>query len=82
VLFGTASAAGADYSGTVFKLMPPLAGQTSWTEAVLYNFQGREDGTDGEYPYGGLLRDAAGNLYGTTSRGGANGLGTVFEVTP
>jgi uncharacterized repeat protein (TIGR03803 family) len=33
-------------------------------------------------PYGGLVRDAAGNLYGTTLAGGASGLGTVFEVTP
>ena len=82
VLFGTASAAGAEYSGTVFKLIPPAAGRTSWAEEVLYNFQGFEGGTDGEYPYGNLLRDAAGNLYGTTSRGGASGYGTVFEVTP
>jgi uncharacterized repeat protein (TIGR03803 family) len=51
---------------------------TSGTETVLYGFQG---GTDGAYPYAGLIRDAAGNLYGTTFNGGSsdNG-GTVFKV--
>jgi uncharacterized repeat protein (TIGR03803 family) len=33
-------------------------------------------------PAAGLVFDAAGNLYGTTPIGGANGVGTVFEVTP
>ena len=37
-------------------------------------------GTDGIYPYGGLIRDTAGNLYGTTSGGGLYGAGTVFEL--
>ena len=43
--------------GVVFKLTPPAAGQTAWTEAVLYNFNG---GTDGAYPYGTLIADGAG----------------------
>ena len=63
----------------MFKLSPPPSGQTSWTETILYGFMG---GSDGRYPYGGLVRDAAKNLFGTTSQGGANGYGTVFEVTP
>ena len=46
-----------------------------WT--VLYNFTG---GADGGGPAAGLVRDEAGNLYGTTSMGNANG-GTVFELT-
>ena len=45
-------------------------------ETVLY-----EGGSDGCGPMGGLVADAAGNLYGTTFQGSANG-GTVFEVTP
>jgi uncharacterized repeat protein (TIGR03803 family) len=65
--------------GTVFKLTPPANGQTSWTETILYGFMG---GSDGRYPYSGLVRDAAKNLFGTTSEGGAHGWGTVFEVTP
>ncbi len=68
--------------GTVFKLSPSQDG--SWTEKVLHSFG---NGTDGTYPYGGLIFDAAGNLYGTTSQGGIHscdwmGCGTVFELSP
>ena len=64
--------------GVVFKLAPNSGG--SWTESVLYRFAG---GNDGANPYAGLILDAAGNLYGTTSSGGANGFGgTVFKLTP
>ncbi len=51
---------------------------TNWKEKVLLNFSG----TDGSNPVVGLIFDAAGNLYGTTGRGGAYGYGTVFELTP
>jgi uncharacterized repeat protein (TIGR03803 family) len=51
----------------------------SGTEKVLYSFQGGNDGAD---PYASLIFDNAGNLYGTTAAGGANGDGTVFELTP
>ena len=50
---------------------------------MLYSFRGA---TDGAGPSGGLLRDKAGNLYGTTSGGGSSscyeGCGTVFELSP
>lgn len=46
-------------------------------ETVLYSFSG----TDGAYPYAGLVRDAKGNFYGTTLEGGAFGWGTVFKLT-
>ena len=49
-------------------------------EKVLYSFN--DNGTDGYWPYAGLVSDAAGNLYGTTYRGGAFGGGAVFELTP
>jgi uncharacterized repeat protein (TIGR03803 family) len=50
------------------------------TEKVLYNFAG---GTDGASPYdtGALIRDGAGNFYGTTYQGGSCGAGTAFEVS-
>ena len=47
---------------------------------MLHSFN--NNGGDGYRPYGGLVMDNAGNLYGTTYLGGAHGYGTVFEVTP
>jgi uncharacterized repeat protein (TIGR03803 family) len=58
--------------GVVFKL-----GKTG-KETVLYSFTGT--GGDGENPIAGLVRDAKGNLYGTTGGGGAYGYGTVFKL--
>ncbi len=63
--------------GGVFELTPSDGG---WTETTLYNFQGR---TDGAQPIGGVIFDAAGNLYGTTFGQPATGqYGTVYELTP
>ena len=77
-LYGTTYGGGAYNSyGTVFELTPAAGG--TWTEKVLHSFG---SGTDGLIPYGGLIFDAAGNLYGTTAYGGTNDLGTVFELTP
>lgn len=53
----------------------------SWTETVLYNFQGQTK-KDGAGPQATLVFDSAGALYGTTSSGGANGDGVVFKLTP
>jgi uncharacterized repeat protein (TIGR03803 family) len=49
------------------------------TEAVLYSFTG---GNDGGNPYGGLILDGQGNLYGATVYGGTYGYGAVFELSP
>ncbi len=63
--------------GTVFKLTP--AGDGSWSETILYNFG---SSTDGWVPNAGVIRDASGNLYGTTPlKGNADG-GIVFQITP
>ncbi len=81
-LYGT-TGGGAYGAGAVFELTPTAGG--GWTETVLHSFG---NGTDGAYPDGGLVFDAAGNLYGTTSEGGTYscfggaGCGTVFELTP
>ena len=48
-------------------------------ESFLWNFG---SSTDGFYPYGGLVRDLKGNLYGTTPYGGSLGGGAVFELSP
>jgi uncharacterized repeat protein (TIGR03803 family) len=65
--------------GTVYELSPATGG--GWTESVIYNFQGGGS-ADGAYPVGGLTMDAAGNIYGLTTAGGANGCGTVYRLTP
>ena len=51
-----------------------------FTEKILYNFCAKADCADGEFPLAGLITDSSGNLYGTTSQGGTNQAGTVFEL--
>ena len=74
ILYGVTPEGGAFGLGAVFKV------NASGIETVLYSF--KPDGVDGTGPNGDLVFDSAGNLYGTTQRGGAFGLGTVFKVTP
>ncbi len=71
-LFGTTEAGGMYNLGTVFEI--PEAGGPITT---VFSF----NGTDGTDPVGGLTVDASGNIYGTTALGGANDLGTVYEIT-
>ncbi len=74
-LYGTAvaggSAPGANGNGVVFKLNVATRQQV-----VLWTFSG----ADGSQPYGGLIRDAQGDLFGTTQYGGIFNLGTVFRL--
>jgi uncharacterized repeat protein (TIGR03803 family) len=72
-LYGTTVNGGQYGFGTVFELSP--SGST-WTPSVLWSFTG---GSDGAYPYGGVILDGSGNLFGTTTTGGA-GSGVVFEI--
>ncbi len=72
-LYGTTSYGGAHNFGTVFMLTP------SGTETVLYSFGSQTN--DGAYPFGGVVLDKLGNLYGTTTIGGVHNKGTVFKVT-
>jgi hypothetical protein len=84
-LYGTTLANLPNDLGVVFELSPPSSGHGPWTETVLYAFTG---GSAGFNPYAGLVRDASGNLYGTTSTGGdrnsncSGGCGAVFELSP
>jgi uncharacterized repeat protein (TIGR03803 family) len=75
-LYGTTSRGGANGGGTVYKL---TQGSGGWTEAVIYSFTG---GADGASPEGSLAMDAAGNLYGTATFGGASNNGVVYELSP
>ena len=74
-LYGTTSSGGAYGRGAVYQLTPSGSG---FNERVLYSFQGPSDGV---LPYGGLILDPAGNLFGTTCCAGPGGGGTVFELT-
>ena len=75
-LYGTTSGGGSDVFGTVFKI------DATGKETILHSF----NGSDGAQPaYGTLLRDQAGNLYGTTQEGGSNidnENGVIFKITP
>lgn len=77
-LYGTTQSGGDYGDGTVFELSPSAG---SWTETLLHSFTGGDDGGD---PYGGLIFDSAGNLYGATPgtyEFNGNG-GSVFKLTP
>ncbi len=69
-LFGAGFSGGANGDGTIFEV---AAGTNNLTPLLSFN------GSDGQYPYGSLIEDGNGNLFGTTSYGGASGRGTVFE---
>jgi uncharacterized repeat protein (TIGR03803 family) len=63
--------------GVIFKLAPNSSG--GWTETVLHAFT---NGWDGSFPVAPVTLGADGNLYGTTSSGGASGQGVVFTIAP
>ncbi len=78
-LYGSTSKGGQTGSGVIFRLTPPVAGQTQWGYELLHDFGNYADGSG---PTGKLLLDREGALYGVTSDGGETGNGTVFKVTP
>lgn len=60
-------------------VVPPTHAAGGPSETILYSFTGQGDGA---YPYGALIFDQAGDLYGTTQKGGTHNAGTVFKLTP
>jgi uncharacterized repeat protein (TIGR03803 family) len=75
-IYGTTEQGGSAAGGVVFKL---TRSGSSWTESVLWSFNGY---SDGGAPYAGVIFDNAGNLHGTTSFGGSDGYGTIYELSP
>src|SRR5438034_473807 len=63
--------------GRVLVMTPSAEAHADATFTVLYSFEGLADGS---FLYAGLVRDAAGNLYGTTIAGGTSGKGMVFKL--
>jgi uncharacterized repeat protein (TIGR03803 family) len=75
-LYGTVTESASFGQGGVFKLSP--SGGGTWTESVLFSFEG----TDGATPWASVTLDGQGNIYGTTEFGGSSSDGVVFEITP
>jgi uncharacterized repeat protein (TIGR03803 family) len=89
----TGGGAGSYYAssgnGAVYKLSPPAAGGTQWSESIVWDFPNSQ--TDGTTPYGDLLMTSRGLIYGTTYAGGildpengyySTGCGVVYELKP
>ncbi len=79
-VYGTTLYDGANNVGSIFQVTPSNGG---WTYTDLYDFV--PHGSGGCYPNNGMVRDAEGNLYGTTmfcGSSGEGGNGVVFEITP
>jgi uncharacterized repeat protein (TIGR03803 family) len=73
-VYGTTPTGGAHGLGTAFKVTP------LGVETTLHSFGANDK--DGQFPYGGLILDAAGNVYGTADTGGPHGEGAIFKLTP
>lgn len=72
-LYGATNSGGTSHIGTVYRIAK------DGTYTILHDFSPADDGLE---PWGGLARDAQGNLYGTTLEGGTTGSGTVFKLAP
>ena len=75
-IYGTTGGGGDHGSGAVYQLTHSGGG---WQESVLHSFDGMGDGVE---PQSGVVFDSQGDLYGTTVRGGAQGNGTAYELSP
>lgn len=74
-VYGGSDACNGEGCGSIFKLTPSNGG---WTKTILYAFQSL---SDGKWPFGAILLDAAGNLYGA-AEGGSDNHGVVYELSP
>lgn len=77
-VFGTTNQGGKNNKGIVFKIAPPVSGNT-YTKTDVWTFTG---GSDGGNPASAPVMDSGGAMYGTTTSGGAHGFGTIYKLTP
>jgi hypothetical protein len=77
VIYGTAQQGGIFGYGTAYKLAQGINGK--WTFSVLHSFKNSSDGSN---PYGGVILDSLGNLYGTAITGGTYNDGVAYEIVP
>jgi uncharacterized repeat protein (TIGR03803 family) len=73
-LYGCLESGGSRDQGSLFELSPGMQG---WTYTDLHDFLG---GSDGSAPQCAVVRDASGNVYGSTAYGGQYGYGTIYEL--
>jgi uncharacterized repeat protein (TIGR03803 family) len=78
-IYGTTRDGGSSGFGVVYELDPPALPGSAWTETVLYNFTGGQDGSN---PVDGVVFDSKGTLYGATVGGGQSCCGVVFRLSP
>jgi len=77
-LYGETGGGGTYNAGTVFQMKLT---STGWIYRPIYEFAGATN-NDGNYPWGGVIFDPKGNLYGVTIQGGTAYSGSVFELKP
>jgi len=78
-IYGATSFGGTNGNGTVWELVYSKS-KKSYSESILYEFGANGSG-DGANPYGGLVMDSKGDLYGTTLNGGSSNLGAFYKLT-
>ncbi len=78
--YGTTMNGGTGGAGVIYRLTPSPGG--GYAETIVYDFGGGNGLAGGLYPYGNVVLDAAGNLYGTTLNGGVNSFGIVYKLSP
>ncbi len=80
-LYGVSAEGGTNDTGYVYKLSPPATGE-DWTKTIIHTF-GKccSKGPDGIEPFAGVVIDTEGRLYGTTSGGGVQGYGAIYELS-
>jgi uncharacterized repeat protein (TIGR03803 family) len=78
-LYGTTAGGGTEHAGLVYMLRKP-SGSGAWKETIIHAF--KNTGSGPENPYGSVILDPQGRLYGMTTAGGAHGFGAVYMLTP